>query len=80
MQECFLASTGCAFYHPHTITAELVKYLIICDKSTIYFTVAFIHKTVQFWFSLGRNRHYKKLCWGLKPPRIKVSHTKIQTR
>ena len=76
MQECFLASAGCAFYYPHTITAELVKYLIICDKSTIYFTVAFIHKAVQFWFSLGRNRHYKKLCWGLKPPRIKVSHTK----
>jgi len=25
MQECFLASAGCAFYYPHTITAELVK-------------------------------------------------------
>ncbi len=80
MQECFLASARCAFYYLHTITAELVKYLIICDKSTIYFTVAFIHKTVQFWFSLGRNRHYKKLCWGLKPPLIQLRHTKIQTR
>lgn len=68
------------FYQPHTITTELVKYPIICDKSTIYFTVAFIHKTVQFWFGLGRNRHYKKLCWRLKPPLIKISHTKIQTR
>ncbi len=25
MQECFLASAGCAFYYPHTITAELVE-------------------------------------------------------